>query len=451
MWTLARKEFLQSQWNLDYFQEAELRWLYAHPDNPRARELLAKEYLSSLWLSEYSWDEKEELRKIRAQIYETNFSMKKILSIDDNHWIKDTPSINHNNWNLDEWNYLCTYAKYTSLIKFWDTQDPLEVMNQIIYQTKKPKPLSQEEAIGLEIWPSDFELFLVSKLWNTNIPWQEINSDEWSLWVLESMKCMRDTMRTKQFLISIRESILHLRKTKDSIKMCDAWCWWVPILAIYACLLDEKVQCTCLELNTTSCEIAKKIIASFWLEDRIQVVHTDATQYSPQHKFDVLVSETMHSWLTEEPMTQIFENLHQYVSNDGDIIPRKVTVKSGLVSIWDFFSTGKVVRIYSKNNLHHYIENTLPTQFTLDTSHPTENIEFKLVADKDDIFMVILFSDLDLWYWIDLKEYESLITMPQAIQDYNHNIHTFHLKKWDTIQVSYTAWSSQNNIKATMV
>lgn len=243
-----------------------------------------------------------------------------------------------------------------------------------------------------------------------------INSNEWSLWVLESMKCMRDTMRTKQFLKSILESVLHLRKTKDIIKMCDAWCWWVPILAIYACLLDERVQCTCLELNTTSCEIAKKIIASFWLEDRIKVVHTDATQYSTQNKFDLLVSETMHSWLTEEPMTQIFENLHQYVSDDGDIIPRKVTVKSDLISIKDFFWTWKVVRIYSKKNLHHYIEQSLPNQHTFDTSSPNQNIEFELTASKDDTFLVILLSDLDLWHWIVLKEYESLITMPQATQ-----------------------------------
>lgn len=45
------------------------------------------------------------------------------------------------------------------------------------------------------------------------------------------------------------------------------------------------------------------------------------------------------------------------------------------------------------------------------------------------------------------KEYESLITMHQVVQDSDWSPRLLKLKKWDKIRVSYTAWNKQQNIK----
>ncbi|MDD2693934.1 MAG: hypothetical protein PHY14_03300 [Candidatus Gracilibacteria bacterium] len=426
-------------------QEAELRGLFAHPDNPRARELLGKEYLTSVGVGMISDDEREELRKIRAAIYA---SRNKTMGILENNPGDREPvvTINQQNQNgtIDEWYYLATVAKLRSLQEGWGNQDPKSLLDKFINAVELPKTQTMEEAMKAKNDPSDFELFMISKLGNTQFQWSRENKNAGSLGVLESMVCMRDLVRTKKFLQAIAGDITKLDGQIDGeISMCDAGCGSVPILAIYACLCSPKVRCTCLELNQDAIPVARAIVDSFGLSDRINVLQGNAITYQPESGFNYLVSETMHSGLTEEPMAQIFANLSKKVLSTGLILPRNVDVRGDLVSIQEFFASKKVVKV--GRNPHHYFERRLPSRFTLNTRKPEEDIEFEVTTPEDGHYLLILTSTVDLGDF-QLREYEALITMPQSVQEENGDPKLLHLKKGEKYKVSYKAGSRQRNI-----
>ena len=50
-------------------EEGELRGLFAHPNDPNARELVRLEYLASQGLAEFFPEQRERLRVIRAEEY----------------------------------------------------------------------------------------------------------------------------------------------------------------------------------------------------------------------------------------------------------------------------------------------------------------------------------------------------------------------------------------------
>ena len=436
---------LQRNTNRTPQEEAELRGLFAHPNDSKARELLWKEYIASIWIWIISDHEREDLRKIRATIYA---SLSRTLGVLDRK--DETPvSISPNqNGTLHEWDYLSTLAKLRSLQQGWDKQDPKRLLDKFISAVQLPKAQTiEEEVIKTKNEPSDFELFMISKLWDQRFKWTQENKNTWSLWVLESMVCMRDLVRTKKFLQAVAWDITKLNQEKESeIYMCDAWCGSVPILAIYACLCSEKIHCICLELNQDTVPVARAVIASFWLSDRIEVVQGNAITYKHKHSFDYLVSETMHSGLTEEPIVQIFGNLSKQVVENWLVLPRKVEVRGDLVSIEEFFGGWKVVKV--GRNQHHFFERELPCRFTLDSISPNEDIEFVVTAKEDGNYLMILTSRVNLGD-SELLEYESLITMPQAVQEKNGDSRLLSLRKWDRYAVYYKAGSHQKDISTT--
>lgn len=445
----TRIQELQKKINRTPQEEGELMGLYAHPDNPRASMLRQKEYLAGMRIGRITPDEKEELRKIRATIYAESWKNSDWVQIQSE---EPTAVFQNQNGYMEEWNYLCAFAKLKSLEQWWNSKDPKDILDWIIANTEPPKVTTEIEAWQTKVEPSDFELFLISRLKKLSFNWSQENKNPGSLWVLESMICMRDTTRTKIFLQWIQESIWRLQsKNISPIRMCDAGCWSVPILAIYACLCSKDVKCTCLELNSDAIPIAQAIVDSFWLGSRITILQADAITYEWGDFFDFLISETMHSWLTEEPMVQIFKNLSTQVIEKWEMIPKRVNVNADLMTIQEFFWSGKVVKIYSDKNLHRYFDKILPTKFVLDTKNPESFIEFELEASEDWTYLIVLTSDLNIWDKINLNRYESLITMPQVIQSSDGNPRLINLKKWDKIRITYDAWSRQRNISITEI
>ncbi|MDA1060994.1 MAG: hypothetical protein O3B47_04330 [bacterium] len=145
-------------------------------------------------------------------------------------------------------------------------------------------------------------------------------------------KCLREEERTFKFVKALFGRIDELDGKRDSvIEVVDAGCGPYPLWGVFAALKSEKVRSTCLELNPASADMARKIIANLGLEDRVEIVEADATEYKHGREIDLLVSETMYSGFLQEPLPYILINLTPQVAQDGYVIPQWAAVEAGLV------------------------------------------------------------------------------------------------------------------------
>lgn len=148
----------------------------------------------------------------------------------------------------------------------------------------------------------------------------------------KAVSCIKQGERTVKFFLGVEAAVKKLEEMeKESIEVVDAGTGPLPIFAILAALLSEKTRVTALEMNPASYEYAKRVLERFRLEDRINLVLCDATEYVHGKPIDLLVTETMYSGLVEEPMAQILENMVEQVSKDGIVVPEWVTVEAGIV------------------------------------------------------------------------------------------------------------------------
>lgn len=270
--------------------------------------------------------------------------------------------------------------------------------------------------------PKPLELYLLSHA--DNLPEFIDNKPEGALSVMESMRCLRDEVRT--FLLGIREAIADLDASgADVIRMCDAGTGAVPILAIYAALCSEKVQCDALELNPNATQIAKEIVKKFGLQDRVHVRQTDATSFQPEEPLDFLVSETMHSGLTAEPIVQILSNLHPHVKTEGITLPSRVNVQASLVSLEDY-AKGRFVRIYG--DMHPVTDQDWQEVTAYKPGDDLEEIAFTLptTGKPKGNYMVGITSSVDIGTQ-HLAPYQSLITIPQYLREPNADPRIFAL------------------------
>ena len=207
----------------------------------------------------------------------------------------------------NELHFLHTKAKIASLKEHWQG-DPKTIIDQLI--DDMPDDVTIFTMNTLDRMPKEepkpLQLYLLSHA--RALPEFADSKPDGALSVMESMCCLRDEIRTKKFLLGVREAIADLDASgTDVIRMCDAGTGAIPILAIYAALCSDKVRCDALELNPNAARIAQEVVREFGLQDRIQVRQTDATKFQPEEPLDFLISETMHSGLTAEPIVQILE------------------------------------------------------------------------------------------------------------------------------------------------
>ena len=148
----------------------------------------------------------------------------------------------------------------------------------------------------------------------------------------ESIKCLRDTVRTRVFVNAVRTAIDKLVTKKDIVHVIDAGSGAFPIMSIMAALHSDKVRCVCVESNKLSVRLATDLVKALGLETQITIVHADATKYVPDNSVDLVVSETMDSGLTSEPQCEIQNHLAQYIGDNTIFLPNKIETFATIVS-----------------------------------------------------------------------------------------------------------------------
>lgn len=271
--------------------------------------------------------------------------------------------------------------------------------------------------------PSDVELYLLSRI--QEIPeFVGAKKRDGGLRVLESVRCLRDRIRTKKFLRGVAETVTTLDDGREIIRVCDAGCGAVPVQAIYAALASPRVQATCIEINEYSAHIARSVVASFGLQDRITIVQDDATTFQHDGQFDLLVSETMHAALTAEPVVQIMSHLRPFVATGGIMLPSTITVCAAVVRAAEYEHPKGFVHLYG--DAQYYVEPDWQTIVTYQAGDALDVIEFTLPIPEraEGEYVVVISSEVDIGSQ-HLAPYQSLITTPQALRELDSNLKIF--------------------------
>lgn len=153
----------------------------------------------------------------------------------------------------------------------------------------------------------------------------------------EAGMCVKEFMRTKQFISGIHEGILELQKRfPDSvlnILYAGSGPFGALLLPLTTLFSPKDMKITFLEINQTSVECLKRTLTSFeawgFVDD---IVIADASEYksSKDKRFHMLVTETMQRALKKEPHVSIVLNLVDQIVENGIMIPECIEVDAVL-------------------------------------------------------------------------------------------------------------------------
>lgn len=302
--------------------------------------------------------------------------------------------------------------------------EPKEVLDRLIAAVPEGiAVLSEAEFRALsKEGPSDFELYLLSRI-NAVQAFVGAKKRDGGLRVMESVRCLRDQVRTKKFLRGVAGAVVMHDDGRTVIRVCDAGCGAVPIQAVYAALMSPRVRCICVEINEYSAQIARSVVASFGLQDRITIVQDDATTFSYDGQFDILVSETMHAALTAEPVVQIMSHLHPFMAPEGIMLPDVITVRASVMRVEEYDHPKGFVRLYG--DAQYYVEPDWQTIVTYRPGDTLEVIEFTMpLPDTAGDYIILINSEVGIGRE-HLAPYQSLVTTPQVLRESDLNLKIF--------------------------
>ncbi len=153
--------------------------------------------------------------------------------------------------------------------------------------------------------------------------------------------CLLEFKRTTIFLRGIKQATdSKMSNSKNKVKILYAGCGpyatlITPLLHYYSA---DRLRVTLLDVNSVSLSSAEKLINTLGLADYIdQFVLTDATTYTIDRLYDIVISETMQAGLKNEPQVAITQNLIPQCKADTIFIPEQITVDAYLKKrgIWD--------------------------------------------------------------------------------------------------------------------
>lgn len=244
------------------------------------------------------------------------------------------------------------------------------------------------------------------------------DEEKGGLSVRGSLLCLDDHRRTLGFVAAVREAVSRLEAQLEpnrEIFVVDAGCGAAPLLGLYAALCSSRVRVLAYEVNPASARLAQAIVKKFGLEGRMEIRLRDATSAKLTRPIDLLVSDTLHTGLSKEPLVRVFENLAPYLAQHGICIPHAVTVRGGLVREQHFHSPPAYVHIAEQALRAFEVE--WQSSFSYRAGDSVKHIA--LHVDGSDRgpgpYVAVVGSRVDLGFGFVLDGYDSLITHPYPV------------------------------------
>jgi len=255
---------------------------------------------------------------------------------------------------------------------------------------------------------------------------------------IEAGNCMLDTKRTVEFIRGLHDAVKEAQKRNPEKRISVLYAGCGPFAALALPMTTQftpqEVGFTLMDIHGGSLTYVARIIEELGLHEYIDdVICTDATEYHPKEKYDVLVTETMDRALLYEPHLAITENLRNSLHENGILVPEKITLgielknmtkrAGGTIHAGDFFTLEK---------------DSEPTS-------PPGKIEGKVELDsranETDIYKICITTRVQVFGTHALELNDSMITY---IEETNECLMK---KPGTTIRVKYKAGDNKESIK----
>ena len=142
---------------------------------------------------------------------------------------------------------------------------------------------------------------------------------------------LQEPMRTGMFVRAIRDASAR----KDIQHALDGGCGPIPVLSLAIAHYNEAALVKAVEGNPMSANLATRIIANGNASEQIEIRKGDCRsriEALVQNSFDLIVSETFSSGMTDEKGVQILQNMVRwYAKEDAVVLPESATVQFALV------------------------------------------------------------------------------------------------------------------------
>lgn len=139
--------------------------------------------------------------------------------------------------------------------------------------------------------------------------------------------CLFDTQRVEYLWSAIRRTV----REGDVVVDAGSGTGLLGLLAAR----QGAAKVYCLEINPEFIEVIEQHAARNGLSDRVVAVRADASTYTPEQEFDVLISEVISGGFFYEPQLQILNNLHRYLRPGGRVVPMAMNNHLELISAQD--------------------------------------------------------------------------------------------------------------------
>lgn len=155
----------------------------------------------------------------------------------------------------------------------------------------------------------------------------------WAIGPRSATLCILDMMRTRKFILGIRDAITERLKMNPNRPVIVLYAGTGPYATLLTPLITvfrpSQLQMVLLEINPVSFHYLKKTIEQCGMEEYIVgLVQADAVTYSipANQQPDIIVSETMTAGLQTEPHVSIVANLLSQCDQNTLLIPELIKV-----------------------------------------------------------------------------------------------------------------------------
>lgn len=151
-------------------------------------------------------------------------------------------------------------------------------------------------------------------------------------------KCFTDYLRTHRFMLGAYQCVLQLLEQQQKtvrILYAGTGPFATIVLPLIYLFDQDQIEISAIEINSDAHRAANHLIHQLGKENYFKFfLLADAITYSTDKKYDIIISETMDKALCREPQLAIFNNLVNYLSPNGHLIPEYIKVDLVASSIY---------------------------------------------------------------------------------------------------------------------